>query len=110
MKISEYIIQESVFLRGSANWINRKIVSISVFTQKVKSQMKLGYHLNTKTIICLKMLPFRGLIHLLSLFSNCETDTVDLRYQETPIRNFQAQLFGKFVQRSACLSQNIHQN
>ena len=26
------------------------------------------------------------------------------------IRNFQAQLFGKFVQRSACLSQNIQQN
>ena len=36
--------------------------------------------------------------------------TVDPRYQETRIRNFQAQLFGKFVQRSACLSQNIQQN
>ena len=39
-----------------------------------------------------------------------DRQTVDSRYKETRVRNFQAQLFGKFVQRSACLSQNIQQN
>ena len=34
----------------------------------------------------------------------------NLRYSGSLIRNFQAQLFEKFVQRSACLSQNIQQN